>query len=405
MTQSARISRRNFLNRASVMVAGSFVSASVSLGRTEPLAQATEPASDLLRRVVRSPDNTYFTYPHSNGFLSDGRCLLACPPTGNPSEGLELIAFDPATGSAERRVHVRGTRMYYSISRNNNVLISKKEGADVIDLKEKNPVTRRILAEQDWIVSADNDISPDGKFALLTRSHYSIPENYRTDVVEIASERVRTILAPGWPMDHAHFSPYDPSWISLAANRKQEMERLWVWNAEKAPLGRSLFRQIFPGGKKFVAGHERAMFHKLALLFVAYGQSTAGPRGLYEVTFEGLFRLVSESARDLHCNISRDGHWAVVSQQGTYSPEGARPTGDWLNTGLGYGFSDVIIVNMRSGVRQFLYRGTNATAGQPYEVHPAISPDGRWVLLKDAREKKVLFLEIKQSELRSFLST
>ena len=405
MDSPAKMNRRQFLRDASFLVAGAFVSAAVPLGSPETLAQRAELAFNLVRRVVRSPDNTYFTYPHSNGFLSDGRCLLASPPTGNYNEGLELIAFNPDTGLAERRAQVHGARMYYSVSHNNLVLMSEKEGADIVDLNEKNPEPRRIFSEQDWVVSGDNDISRNGKFAVLTRSHYFAPEDYRTDVLEIATGKLKTILSPGWPMDHAHFSPYDPSWIAVAANRKQEMQRLWVWHSEKAPRGRNLFQQLLPGGAKFIVGHERAMFHKPGLLFIAYGQSSASPRGLYEIAFDGSSRVVSESSRDFHCNISRDGHWAVVSQQGTYSRAGAKPDGQWLNTGLGYGFSDVMIVNMRSGARQFLYRGTNATTGQPYEVQPSISPDGRWLLLKDARERKVLFLEINQSELKNFLST
>jgi hypothetical protein len=101
--------------------------------------------------------------------------------------------------------------------------------------------------------------------------------------------------------------------------------------------------------------------------------------------------------------VSRDGRWAVVSLQGVYDSSEARPDPNWLKTGLGYGFSDVMLVNMRSGARAFLYRGTNATAGQPYEVQPTISPDGRWVLLKDAREKRVLMLEIDPEALEKFL--
>ncbi|MBS0238073.1 MAG: hypothetical protein JSR89_06585 [Proteobacteria bacterium] len=311
------------------------------------------PSSPLIKRVVRSPPNTYFTYPHSNGFLSDGRAVLASPPKTGP--GLDFIAFDPRTGSAEHLAYVRNTRMYYSIAENGLMLVSQKEGAAVVDLGAKNPQPRTILHEANWITSGDNDISPDGKWALLTRSRYVAPQNYRCDMVEIATGRIKNIAAPGWSVDHAHFSPYDPTWIAYCANRStRDPQRMWVWNEERAPRGRNIFRQQQLSGKFFHIGHERAMFHKPAMLVVAYGSSSATPRGLYEVEFNGNVRLVSGSNRDLHCNISHDGRWAVVSLQGKYDPSDARPTPDWLNSEGKYGFTDVVIVSVRTGARFFL---------------------------------------------------
>ncbi|MGO4682107.1 hypothetical protein [Hyphomicrobium sp. 2TAF46] len=356
------------------------------------------PPSPLIKRVVRSPTNTYFTYPHSNGFLPDGRAVLASTPKTGP--GLDFIAFDPRTGGVEHLAYVRDTRMYYSIAENGLMLVSQKEGAAVVDLGVKNPQPRTILHEPNWTTSADNDISPDGKWALLTRSRYLAPQNYRCDMVEIATGRIKNVAAPGWPMDHAHFSPYDPSWIAYCANRNgRDPQRMWVWNEERAPRGRNIFRQQQLSGKFFHIGHERAMFHKPAMLVVAYGTSSAMPRGLYEVEFNGNVRLISESNGDLHCNISRDGRWAVVSLQGKYDLMDTRPTPDWLNSEGKYGFTDVAIVSMRTGARFFLYRGTNSAKGQPYEAQPTISPDGLWVLLKDAREQCVIFLEISRENL------
>ena len=358
-----------------------------------------------LKRVVRSPDNTYFTYPHSNGFLPDGTCVLASPTSGAGNPGLDYIAFKPDTGAAARLTHSRDARPYYSIAQNGLMLVSQRFGAAVVDLSAKDAAPRSILNDPEWTVAGDNDISPDGKRALLTRSHYKTPQDFRTDIIDIASGAIGPVIQPGWQMDHAHFSPYDPAWVSFCDNRTEKLDRLWIWNAQAAPQGRHLFDQVRPDKTWFEIGHERAMFDRPSLLVVVYGgHGTARPRGLYEVGFDGAVRLVSESNRDLHCNISRDGRWAVVSLQGMYDPVALRPLGTWLNTGLGYGFSDVMLVNMRTGARRFLYRGTNATSGQPYEVQPTISPDGRWVLLKDAREQKVLFLELDQDALKAFLA-
>lgn len=372
------------------------IDAIAALASSEPLPSA------LVKRVVRTPDNTYFTYPHSNGFMPDGSFIVASPSSG----GLDYISFNPDTGAARLITHLRGVRMYYSISRGGLMLVTQKSGAVVVDMTSTGGKPKQIYAMPDWVVAADSDISADGRTAVLTSNHYVKPEEHRLDLVDIGSGAARTIMRTGWLMDHGHFSPFDPSWVSFCSAVSKRYKRMWLWNERDAPNGRHVFEQIRPDGAKFDIGHERAMFNKPALLVVAFGRENARPRGLYEVGFDGSVRLVSESNRDFHCNVSRDGRWAVVSLQGVYDPSALLPDGDWLNTGPGYGFSDVMVVNMRTGERQFLYRGTNASQKpfQPYEVQPAISPDGRWVLLKDAREQKVLALEIDQQRLGAFLA-
>lgn len=408
-----RLTRRSVLASGSAAVATATLASHglIGLGLSVP-ARAREPAAPsetsqrLIRRVVRSPENTYFTYPHSNGFLADGRAVLAAPTQATKnSPGLEFFAFDPTSGQTEYLTYVRNTRMYYAIANNGLMLVSEREGAAVVDLNSRNAKPRQILHEMNWTTHGDNDISVDGKWALVTRTRNVAPRNYRTDLVEIATGRIKTIMQPGWQMDHAHFSPFDPNWIAIAANRSnRDPQRMWVWHGDHAPRGRNIFRQTPLSGKFFHVGHERAMFHKPAMLTIAYGTSTATPRGLYEVGFDGTAKLISESNRDLHCNISRDGTWAVVSLQGRYTHRDMRPTADWHNSEGAYGINDVMIVAMTSGKRRFLYRGTHAALGQPYEVQPSISPDQKWVLLKDAQGQDVIFLELDQGELRAFLS-
>jgi len=398
------ISRRQFLGRLSIFGTGYFLC---------PGRSPADPGSPLIKSIVRSPENTYFTYPHSNGFLADGTPVFASP-TGDNGTAIDFIAFNPDNPNSARKIaHVTKARAYYCISKNNLMVLSKTDGSvAVLDLTlksgpGKDMTPRQIFHEDGWTIAGDNDISVDGKHVVITRGLYDKNKqalDCRMDVIDTATGEVKNIVK-NWQVDHAHFSPFDPSWISFCDIRPNNRDRMWVWNETQAPSGRHLFNQTFPDGRYYTVGHERAMFHKPALLTVAYGShSTALPRGLFEVGFDGSVRLVSESNRDLHCNVSRDGRWAVVSLQGTYDPSGARANGNWLNTGLGYGFSDVMLVNMRSGARQFLYRGTNATSGQPYEVQPSISPDGRWVLLKDARERRVLMLEIDPTALASFLA-
>ena len=168
--------------------------------------------------------------------------------------------------------------------------------------------------------------------------------------------------------------------------------------------------------RPLILTHERALFDRPAMLVVAAGASFGIPRGLYEVSLaNGEARLVSDSNRDLHCNASKDGTWFAVSLQGPADLEDhpgrldlcARPGGTvdpaWLGSTKGYGYSDVVIVNPKNGGRVFLFRGANANTGQPYEVQPVISPDGRWVVVKDARRRNVIGLEIDRAALASFL--
>ena len=106
-----------------------------------------------------------------------------------------------------------------------------------------------------------------------------------------------------------------------------------------------LFKQVQSDGKVFNIGHERAMFNERTVLVIAFGSnSSARPCGLYAVGFDGEVRLVSESMRDLHCNVSQDGSWAAVSLQGTHETLMQRISRDWLTEGPGYGFSEVMIV-------------------------------------------------------------
>jgi hypothetical protein len=367
--------------------------------------EPSEPHSPLVKRVVRSPENTYYTYPHSNGFLPNGACVLASPTDGLGNPSLDYLSFDFNTGNSVLIAHLRDPRMYYAIDRKGMMAVPRTHGVFLIDTTRKGDPPRSLFYDESLRAHADCDISADGKTLLLSVTRVDASDVHRADQIDVATGRSETIMETDWIIDHVHFSPFDPSWIALSDAEPKKYMRLWVWNGQQAPAGRQLFKQVKPDGKVFDIGHERAMFNRRSMLVVAYGSnSNARPCGLYEVEFDGAVRLVSESMRDLHCNVSRDGRWAAVSLQGTHEDLMQRIGMDWLDQGPGYGFSDVMVVNMATGVRQFLYRGTNSAKGQPYEVQPTISPDGKWVLLKDARERRVLGIEIDQAKLTAFLS-
>jgi hypothetical protein len=398
------LERRGLLKRAASLLAG------FSVLRIPLVVAADEPPRPLVKRVVRSPANTFFTYPHSNGFLSNEVCVIAQPGSDPNAPGVDYLSFNLVNGATTFLKHVRGSRGYYSISENGLMLLTQEHGALLIDLRG-NADDREILSSADWKVHADCDISPDGTKALVTRSHYSDPLKHRIDVIDIKSGHLQIIEEADWIIDHGHFSPFAPSWVCFCDGERRAVHRVWIYDQNQNSAPRTIFDQTEGQRLLFDIGHERAMYSKPALLVVAYGDSTTAARGLYEADFDGHVRLISASNRDFHCNVSRDGRWAVVSLQGRANLSAAkvdvsiRPDPTWLETGMGFADSDVLVVNMESGARRFLYRGTNATKGQPYEVQPAISPDGRWVLLKDAREQCVLALEINQAALADFLNS
>jgi hypothetical protein len=396
----ALLSRRTFLRAAGAGLAAQVLP-------LRPAYGLQEPTSPFVKRVVRSPENSYFTYPHANGFLADGASVLAMPasgPAGPHNPDLDYLSFYLTTGESRPLTSLKQPRMYYAVAASGLMAYVQGHGVYVVDLAKPNPRPRQVFRDTDWNYNLDCDISVDGRTVLVSRYLVAGPRRGRADAVDVATGRVTTLFEADWLVDHVHFSPFDPEWISFCCGEPKRYMRMWVWHKTEAPDGRRVFEQLRPDGTYFDVGHERAMFDKRASLVVAYGSnSTAKPCGLYEVGFDGSVRLVSESMRDLHCNVSRDGRWAVVSLQGTHELLQQRISGLWLDPKTGYGFSDVMIVNMKTGARQFLYRGTNGSKGQPYEVQPTISPDGRWVILKDGRERCVIGVEIDEQRLSKFL--
>lgn len=113
------------------------------------------------------------------------------------------------------------------------------------------------------------------------------------------------------------------------------------------------------------------MFHRPGAVVVAYGESEAGPRGLWQVLPDGEARLVSPGERDWHCGISRDGKWAVVDTSGPADAPGR----GWQNAGRE---SSIVAVDTETGERTLL--ATTGHEPHPYHPHPSITPDGRSVV-------------------------
>jgi hypothetical protein len=58
-------------------------------------------------------------------------------------------------------------------------------------------------------------------------------------------------------------------------------------------------------------------------------------------------------------------------------------------------------VNMQTGERKMLYR--TSILKHPWHPHPNISPDGRWIVLNDAKTHRTVALEIDPEALGEFL--
>jgi len=387
----------------------------------------------LYRRIAATPNDTYATYPHANGFLSDGRIVIA--QRGDKSVRYSAVSLDKPD-AMHPLAEIAGARMYYAVSHGGLMVAPTLFGARVVDLAKSgksvlswdDPEYTKNRSELSGSLryNQDVDIAMDGSRVLLSRTLYEDKKIVSSSVVQldIGSGRTLTIAEdiqdPSTgevvPLDHAHFSPFDPNWICFCDARNRAVRRMWTWHPQHANPARPLVDQSSTT-KPLLFTHERALFDRPSLLSIVYGSSPGAPRGLYEVPLSGKPpRLVSESNLDLHCNAGPHSDWYVVSLQGTADRDQQahlldlcmRPGGqrdpDWLKSEKGYSFSDVVLVNSKTGARSFLFQGANANNAQPYEVQPAISPDGRWVIIKDARQHNVLGLEVDQNMLREFLA-
>lgn len=363
----------------------------------------------LIKQIVVSPENCYFTYPHANGFLPDGRTAVLARTKGNRTE---FLAFNPEESSTSTLSWLEGVKMYYDISSNGLLGAVANNSIVVMDVSDGKASEPRVLWESTapWRLGDLFGITADGQTAYVDFHDYNTPERHQirafaTDA--LMPEPGEVILEKNWLLNHVHPSPYNDEWIFFSHEGQKVTDRMWNWNAKASPEGQSIFNQLDAEGKPLYIGHELAMHHKLAMLAVAYGNSPGSPRGLYEVEALGdeaqqQVRLLSEGNRDLHCNISRDGRWAVVDTMGPSDAPGP-PLDGWITVKDG-SVSDVLIVNLETGARQFLVR-SHMDRKHPWHLHPHISPDGRWVIYNDGIDYRVNAIEIDQGALETFLSS
>ncbi|MDR1281514.1 MAG: hypothetical protein LBK99_11915 [Opitutaceae bacterium] len=391
---------RRFLNSVILLAVGSGIA---SQAVASMVASGEQAASSLIKRVVEGPQGAYFVYPHSNGFLADGRLVLS----QQDGKLTHFFLFDPASGSVTPGGTLPNVRLYGGISPGGLLVTTVNNCVVVMDLM-RGEISSRLLYEapRPWRMGMPG-FSPDGN-VYMDFHIYAPPARNEMRLLRVDGDNSNggeVVLKKDWLLNHVHRSEIDPGWILFSHEGRGVTDRMWAWHASLAPEGRPVFEQKDAGGQVFYVGHELLMHHKLAALAVVFGSSPGKPRGLYEIDIAGAAaghestaRLVSEGLRDWHCNISRDGRWAVVDTMGASDEAGGPPAG-WSKDG---GVSDVVAVDIRTGARRFLCR-TSLLNSHPWHPHPHISPDNRWVICNDANSRRIFALETDQDALDAFL--
>jgi hypothetical protein len=342
---------------------------------------AVRPKSKLAQAVTNAPAGTFFAYPHHNGFHA-GEPVLAKYAGGtqyfilyNPEDGRESV-LGSVTGLARFA--------YYDIAENGLAAVEAGNAIVLVDLSGVAPNRVLYKAPADCRLHMPT-IRPDASAVAVTLEKKDGAGEYQLVSIEVESGRAATLMTKPFLLNHAQFSPFAPDWIMVSheGSASQVKDRIWGWHATLAPGGKNLFApQTGANGRSLMLGHERPLWHGEGQVFCVYAASSGKPAGLYEVDFSGRARVVSEGDA-WHCDISRDGKWAVVDTQG----DGAA--------------GDIVAVNCRTGARVTLVEKIAYTR-HPWHPHPRISPDGKWVIYNNAAENNAGFIKISQPELAAF---
>ncbi|WP_166355634.1 hypothetical protein [Phytoactinopolyspora limicola] len=354
--------------------------------------------------IVRA--GAHLTYPHTNGFHDDGQHLAIA--RYDPREGTIGISTIPwpagaangPAGSAlddspavERVVCAlpwAGTPhpVWFDVAADANLIVWVRDDAlHLRDLTQWTAAVRLYAAPAGAVLDGLCSITADGRRVAVVE-HHPPDGSYRLLEICSATGAAQELARLPWHANHVQFSPHTPDWIGFAHEgpARQTPDRIWACHDPSGPEPRCVVDQWRlseqPGG--FVAaGHERWMFHDVGMVFCAYGESDAGPRGIYTAWPDGPApRLVVLGDRFWHCDISRDGQWIVADTQGPY--DGASSTTD-VHASSSRGprsttghVSDVVLVDVQSGHTAHLAR--TWASRHPHHPHPVFSPDGQAVL-------------------------
>lgn len=321
--------------------------------------------------VTEYAQDCYLTYPTANGFR-DGALVVA----QRHADSFSLIEISLATGAMRTLADLPRTGtdlLYFDVA--DSRIVAGASGA--VWLIEEGCGIRPLVS---GLHSAPiPSLSRDGERVALTfRDDDGL---FHLEEYRLKTGEAKRLTTTSWWMNHAHFSPYDESWIGYCHEGPCEevLDRVWGFHTQDAPQGRCLLDQSV-SGQTLSVGHERWSFHDCSVFAVAYGVSPGEPRGIYEIFADGRpARLVSQGDRDWHVDVSRCGKWAVVDTTGYHDTRGQR-----LDLREAGGISDIVLIDCLTGQREHLTRTTNST--HPSHPHPVFSPDGQWIYFNECDE-------------------
>lgn len=337
-------------------------------------------------------EDTYATYPHSNGYYDEGRRVALGRADGTEEiigvrwdgeGGPEVLLSAEFFASESDQVVEPWTEdspqrsvPWFDIALQAQTMVCARGGALFqVELSAATPRPRvAYRVSEGWKLDGLTSVSADGRTALISESREG---DYRALLLDLAGGDTREILRHPWHANHFHVAPADESWVGYSHEGASTSvdDRMWAWHAQHAPSGRQAVdqRQISDTpGTAVAIGHERWKFHDVGAVVIAYGESPAGPRGVYETYVDGRApRLVSPGDRDWHCGISRDGSAIIVDTTGSALARGR----GWSDAGRA---SSIVLIDALTGRRRVL--AETGFIAHPYHPHPSFVPDGTAVV-------------------------
>lgn len=337
------------------------------------------------RRTWLSPPDCYFTYPHCNGFLPNGNPVLG-QLSGSDKRNLTCLEWDFQTGETRSLYNTYWVNRYWEVAERSGELIAMRDRRRIVAVSTVGRPRIDVLAEFNSTPAAriEDLVSVN---SAADKVIYAVEQSNNNDFRNIAAAQLleidrhsgkSTVLGDiPFDADHPHYCPADESWIGFSheGDISKSLDRIWALNrAVNGGNPQRMWDEVLPDSGVAYVGHERWAFHKTGCFAVAYPVSPGHPRGLYFVdaaTRRG--SLVSASDYDWHCNVSRDGVWAVVD---TMRPPHRRTESDGRN------ISDIVLIHVPTGRRRWLAR-SHMDRDHPWHPHPHFSPDGKFVIYND----------------------
>lgn len=171
--------------------------------------------------------------------------------------------------------------------------------------------------------------------------------------------------------NHIHFSPFDDDWIvfSREGDSTLHKERVWAHHPVHAPNGANVMPQFLQTGQVLRLSHERAAWHAPELIAVSWDnpEPVQVKRSLWRGFLDGSEPELLYTGPAQHCDISRDGRFAVID-----CDHGRR--------------TEILIVDLTGEREPTKVADSHWGTSHPRHNHPIFSPDGRYVMFNDADE-------------------